>query len=109
MAPLYHAKTTGLEDDKMFDKIVTTKYRSITARFNYMVSDRADIQYSVKELRREMSSPTEASWAKLKKVGTYFVTRPRLLVHFKYQDSTHTIDVLTDSDWAGCTHSIVAQ
>ena len=98
-------KVPGPEDDTMLDKITTTKYRSITARLNYMVSDRADIQYSVKELCREMSAPTEASWAKLKKVGRYLITRPRLLIHFKYQVATQVIDVLTDSDWAGCTRT----
>ena len=99
------AKSPGQEDDTVLDKVMTTKYRSITARLNYMVSDRADIQYSVKELCREMSSPTEASWAKLKKVGRYLITRPRLLIHFMYQDTTQVFDIYTDSDWAGCTRT----
>ena len=89
-------------EPKTLDKIMTTKYRSITARLNYMVSDRADLQYSVKELCRDMSAPTEVSWQKLKKVGRYLKIRPRLIIEFVYQDATSVIDVYTDSDWAGC-------
>ena len=57
-----------MKDDKepyMPDKVMTTKYRYITARLNYMASDRADLQYSVKELCRDMSAPTDVSLQKL--------------------------------------------
>jgi hypothetical protein len=90
------------EEPYMLDKVMTTKYRSITARLNYMVSDRADLQYSVKELCRDMSAPTTVSLQKLKKVGRYLKVKPRLKIRFDFQDATKHIDIFTDSDWAGC-------
>ena len=36
-------------------------YRALVARANYLAQDRSDIQFSVKELARSMSSPTRGS------------------------------------------------
>ena len=47
------------------------KYRSLTARANFLALDRADIQFAVKELCREMSMPTTLSWCRLKQLGRY--------------------------------------
>ena len=35
-------------------------YRSLVMRLNYVSQDRADLQYSVKELARSMQNPTTA-------------------------------------------------
>ena len=38
------------------------RYQALVARANYLAQDRSDIQFSVKELARSMSSPTRGSW-----------------------------------------------
>ena len=49
----------------------TTRYRAIAARANYLVADRPDLIYAVKELCRGMAKPTELHWNKLKRLGRY--------------------------------------
>ena len=44
---------------------MSTQYRGLTARANYMAQDRAEIQHAVKELCRTMSAPNNDSWSKL--------------------------------------------
>ena len=46
-----------------------TLFRGLAARCNYLSLDRPDIQYSAKEICREMSSPTSQSFTKLKRIG----------------------------------------
>ena len=51
----------GDQEQCMLDKVTTTKSTSVEARLNYMVSVRANLQYSVKELCRGVSAPTNVS------------------------------------------------
>ena len=46
----------------------TTKHRAFVARANYLVADRPDIMYAVKELCRGMAKPTTAMWHRLKRL-----------------------------------------
>ena len=80
----------------MLDTVMTTKFRSITARLKSMPSDRADLQYSVKELCWDVSLQ------KLTRVDRYLKAQPRLKIRFEFQDATKHIDIFTDSDWGGC-------
>ena len=86
----------------MLDKVMTTKYRSTTARLNYMASERAELQHSVKELCRDMSAPTDMSLQKLKRVGRYLKAMPRVKIRFDFQEATRHIVTLSDNDWSGC-------
>ena len=49
-----------------------------------------------------MSTPRTSSWLKLKRIARYLVDKPEVLYEYAYQDRCQTIDVITDSDWAGC-------
>ena len=84
------------------DKMESTAYRSLAARCNYLAADRIDIQYAVKELCREMSCPTSISWIKLKKLARYLKAHPRLVMKYKYKDNAGTLNVYSDTDFAGC-------
>eukprot|EP00971_Amphidinium_carterae_P090940 1799976-Amphidinium_carterae.1 len=44
-------------------------FRSICMRLAYLAWDRPDLQYSVKECTRHMSSPTSVSWEMVKRIG----------------------------------------
>ena len=77
-------------------------YRGVAARCNYLAQDRVDIQYPCKECSRRMARPRQGDWAALKRIGRYFKGSPRLIQHFRWQEMPKTVDVFTDSDWAGC-------
>ena len=101
------SSTTGckVEDDEDMENLnkeESTKFRSLTARLNYMCSDRPDLQFSVKELCRDMSAPTTKSWSKLKRLSRYILSKPRLVIRFNFQDANSRLDIYSDSDWAGC-------
>jgi len=49
-----------------------------------------------------MSAPRTSHLNGLTKIGKYLVGRPRLIVHFKWQETPSMITGYTDSDWAGC-------
>ena len=48
-----------------------------------------------------MSQPTQASWEALKRLCRYLVGLPRLVFLYKWQ-TVDTLEVYTDTDWAGC-------
>ena len=82
-----------------------TEYRSLAARGNYLAFDRPDISYAVKELSRDMSRPTTASWERLKRLARYLRAKPRLVWDFPWQQQVDVLDTYTDANWAGCRES----
>ena len=94
-------RTQQGHDNKLGDN-ESTKYRAIVARCNYLSPDRPDIAYTVKELARRMSEPTEGDWQRLKRLGRYLKGKPRLQQVYKWQQSPTALKVYSDADWAGC-------
>jgi len=90
-----------VEKDTELPAHLHTAFRGSAARANYLAADRLDCQFSAKEVCRWMSSPTEGSWAALKRLCRYLVGLPRLVYHYRFQEAD-TVDVYTDTDWAGC-------
>ena len=79
-----------------------TKYASLSARLNYLSLDRVDIMYSVKELMRKLTTPTEQDMSALKRVARYLIGRPRQYQEFRWQRMPKKLTTFTDSDFAGC-------
>jgi hypothetical protein len=77
-------------------------YRRMAARGNYLGADRVDIQYAVKEVCRGMAKPTVGHKRKLKRLVRYLRGRKRVVWKFQWQGRPDTVEVFTDSDWAGC-------
>ena len=50
---------------------------------NFLVADRPDVAYAVKELARSMSAPTRGCWDRLKRVGRYLLNKPRAVIVYK--------------------------
>ena len=97
------ATAVEIEDDSPLLNAEEAKlYRGVTARCNYLAQDRVDIQYACKECSRRMAKPRQGDWAALKRIGRYFKGAPRLIQQFSWQELPKTVDVFTDSDWAGC-------
>ena len=49
-----------------------------------------------------MSVPTQASWARLQRLGRYVLGRRRAIIRFDWQPGATHIDIFTDANWAGC-------
>ena len=79
-----------------------TRYRAVTARANYMATDRPDCLYAVKECCREMSSPTTGSLRRLRRIARFLKSHPRMVWIFEQQPETGELSVYSDADWAGC-------
>ena len=77
-------------------------YRALVARANYLAKDRADIGFATKELCRNMSKLGQSDWESLKRLGRYLLNKTRLIVRYDYQPMPETVDVIVDTDFAGC-------
>ena len=71
-------------EDELLTPSGAMKYRDVVARTNYLGQDRSEIQYSVKELGKEMSCPRQSSWTKMRKLLRYFKGVPRAVLSFGY-------------------------
>jgi hypothetical protein len=99
------ADEDDLEDDVDIVGADLTRFRGVAARCNYLSFDRPDLQFATKEVCREMSKPTTGSLRRLRRIGCYLKNTKRLIWRYDMQDETDTLDVFTDSDWAGCRRS----
>ena len=99
-----HYALDGMESE-VLSKEEGSIYRQLAARANYLAQDRPDLQFAVKELCREMSTPTTRSWKRLKRVARYLLQYPVLSYGFERQCSQPVVDVFVDSDHAGCRQS----
>ena len=84
---------------------MASKYKRAAATLNYLSLDRPDISFSSKELSRKMTDPDEGDIVALKRLLRYLQGCKRLIWHFPWQEDTNKLDVLADSDWAGCTRT----
>ena len=53
----------------VLDPDEATAYRGLSARGNYLSSDRPDVSFSTKELCREFARPNQTSFVKLKRTA----------------------------------------
>ena len=90
------------DDDEALKGEDITRYRGIIARCNYLGPDRPDCLFAIKEGCREMSAPTTGSMRRLRRIGRYLKTHPRLVWRFDLQEKQQELIVKTDADWAGC-------
>ena len=90
------------DHNENLDDEQSSKYRALVARCNYLSPDRPDISYSVKELARNMASPTKGNWAQLKRLGRYLKSRPRMQQVFQWQIAPKVLKAFSDADWEGC-------
>ena len=74
------------ETDTELDHKDAYRFRSISARLNFLAADRIDIQFASKEIYRRMSSPCMSDWAKVRELGRYLRKHPRQVLWFAWQD-----------------------
>ena len=93
------------ESEEKLEPAKATQFRQIAARANYLAQDRPDIMFAVKEICRQMSSPSIKSWNLLKRLGRYLIANQRCVVHYVWQGAEAAVQGHTDSDWGGCQAS----
>ena len=89
-------------DEVELSESEATKFRGLAAKVNFLAQDCPDLQFPAKEVCRDMSCPTVASWARLKRLARYLVTRKAVIFQYEWQDEGKLMTLYTDSDWAGC-------
>ena len=94
-------RTTDEEDGKELDAEGRACYRPWTMRASYLSQDRCELQFTVKELARRMQQPNTKKMQALKRLVRFLKGSPRCLVVYNRQAEQPTLDVFSDSDWAG--------
>ena len=80
----------------------TKAYRSTAARVGFLAEDRWDLRFASKECLRAMQAPTLQDLQKLKHLGRYLISYPRLAQLFAWQSPVTFLDSIGDTDHAGC-------
>ena len=71
------------KEDVELSPEVSTEFRGLAARANYLSLDRVDIQYATKEICRDMAVPKESSMVKMKRLARYLLRCPRQVLVFR--------------------------
>ena len=84
---------TGIEDkegsiDPELGQEETTMFRAVAARLNYLSQDRPDITFATMKLCSKMSRPDAQDLKNMKRLGRFFVGRPRVGCLFEWQSCT---------------------
>ena len=82
-------------------------YRSAVGSAIYLSAERRDIQFATKELARHMANPRQCDLKAAKVLGAYLNRRPKVYKVIALDagitaQSELSLDIFTDSDWAGC-------
>ena len=101
VTPGVRAAGTELTTDSELSARAATDFRGSAARGNYIGPDRIDAQFASKEICRYMAKPMMSSWKALKRLGRFYVGKPRLVYDYPRQKAEY-IEVYVDTDWAGC-------
>ena len=83
----------GVEGEKLVEVVESpplgpekaSRFRTLVVRRHDIAVDRADAQYAIKELCRDMSAPAEESWSALTCLAKYFLGKPHAVLEFHWQ------------------------
>ena len=91
-------------DSQELDIQECKSYRMLAARLNFIAQDNPAIQYSAKEIWRNMARPETAHFAKIKKLARFLLGVKTVEWEYPWQEEQQAVKVyvLSDSDWAGC-------
>ena len=91
-----------LEEPEELSPELTRVYRGAAARCNFLGLDRPDIQFAAREVSRGMAKPNTSDMIRLKRLARYLIKHPRAVFFFPHREPPKSIQVYSDSDWAGC-------
>ena len=97
-------------DSEELDIQECTSYRMLAARLNFTAQDNPAIQYSAKEICRNMTRPETAHYAKIKKLARFFLGVKTVKWECPWQEEQEAVrvQVFSDSDWVA-TSSVKAE
>ena len=75
---------------------------SVVQSCMYLSLDRTDISFASKELPRWNECPNHGHLASLRRLAGYIKAHIRFVNVFEWKEMNITIEVFSDSDWAGC-------
>ena len=93
----------GENGDRVLAQEKASAHRLVLMRAAYLALDRPELLYSVKEIARGMSAPTEGDRAKLRRLARYLGHCPRVWQRFMWQRLPSVFDIECGSDFAGCS------
>ena len=70
-------------DGELSNPSAASQCRGIVARMKYLGQDGSQIQFVVKELGKEMSAPTQASWPRIKRFLRRLEGAPKAALKFR--------------------------
>lgn len=76
------AHEVGAEVGGEISAIEMTRFRALTATANYIVADRLDTQFMVKQISCEMAAPTKSRVARVKRLARCLAEYSRLVWDF---------------------------
>lgn len=77
------------------------RYRRAVARLNYMAQDRCDLAVASKLLSQSMAQRCDGDELGVKRVLRYLTRYPRFVTLMEFQKMPATLEIFSDSDWAG--------
>ncbi len=99
------AKAQGGDEAIELDTAASSAYRTVTARLNYLASDRPELLFATKESGKASSCSTQAELMHLKRIGRFLLKEPRCVWHFPSQGEIYVLEGFSDADAGGCVQT----
>ena len=96
-------RMTHEEDGKELDAESRACYRPWTMRASCLSQARCELQFAVMEFAKRMQQPNAKNMQAPKRLVRFLKESPRCLVVHGRQAEQPVVDVISDSDNAGCT------
>ena len=98
---------TRCDDSRKLSKSEHSEYRRRVGQLLWLANARKDLCFAVKELSRHVHDPTEQDARACKRVLRYLRGTQHCKVPLSpcVRDGAFTLEVYSDSDWAGCGES----
>ena len=88
-------------DEEEMNYSDATRFRSVCARLNFLAQDRAELQFTSKEISSSMARPLVGATKQLKRVARFLRGHGRAVQAFPWEEQVDTVEAFADSDWAG--------
>ncbi|CAE8693048.1 unnamed protein product, partial [Polarella glacialis] len=101
VSPAENVSDHGTKGESLSDQQVS-QYRSAVGKLMWLIHERADLAYVVKELARNLREPTTVEWGRLKRCLRYVRGTTNAEQHLTYnpQESETLLQVMVDANWA---------
>jgi len=103
------SKKIDLNRDEPLNAEMASRYRSAIGSGIYLSADRRGIAFGVKVLARRMADPRQCDWDSAVVLARYLQAHPEYVrvtaLDPKAYDGELSLDVYSDSDWAGCAET----